>query len=386
MADLDTLAPNYRRAQQRWPDAPLLARSYEALVSCFAGNGHGMVELVKSFIECVCLTVMGELREPMPASTPTTTGLLVAALRPLGMRNTKGASKLDGVLHGFNKLADALSEMRNDNGPVAHGKDAFLDAVSADHARAYLHTGDAIVGVLLNAFEGKLPDMIATREPYEHFPHLNERIDRAVTVEARIDADAERPMVVFSVGAGGRGDAIELRVEPSRLLYGIDREAYVEVLRAADQALAALDEADAEAPETASPTAVGATSGAWITAGPVPEVVSTYDGPLAGLRPGLEAFLITEHLDWAVAIGDGRQLVDSLLATVEMNSGLDWKEREPLQARLKVSCKRVFVRFGLGPNEADAVTRRLVVWLRVQLPGGEVPVRASTGWRAANGQ
>jgi hypothetical protein len=170
MADLDALAPNYRRAQQRWPGAPTLAKCHEALRSCFDSNAHGIVEHVKSFIESVCLTIMGELREPMPSSTPSTTDLLVAALSPLGLRNSKGASKLDKVLSGFNRLADALTEMRNDNGPLAHGKDGFLDALTTDHARAFLHAGDAILGVLLNALEGKQPDLTVTREPYESFP------------------------------------------------------------------------------------------------------------------------------------------------------------------------------------------------------------------------
>ena len=64
MPDLDALAPNYRRAQQRWPDAPTPAKSHEALRSCFDTNAHGLVEHVKSFIESVCLTIMGELPEP----------------------------------------------------------------------------------------------------------------------------------------------------------------------------------------------------------------------------------------------------------------------------------------------------------------------------------
>ena len=98
----------------------------------------------------------------MPSAQPSTTDLLVAALDPLGLKNTRGATKLDKVLSGFNRLADAIGDMRNEAGPVAHGKDGFLDAIAADHARAFLHAGDAILGILLNAFEGKQPDLIAT--------------------------------------------------------------------------------------------------------------------------------------------------------------------------------------------------------------------------------
>lgn len=371
MADLDALAPNYRRAQQRWPDAPTLAKCHEALISCFAGNAHGMVEHVKSFIESVCLTIMGELREPMPSSTPSTTDLLVAALSPLGLRNTRGASKLDKVLSGFNRLADALTEMRNDEGPVAHGKDAFLDAVTTDHARAFLHTGDAILSVLLNAFEGKQPDLTVTREPYESFPHLNDRIDRAVDVKARIDEDGGRPMVVFSVATGPQGESVEIRVEPSRFLYGIDRSAYIEVLRTADLIAVEAEEAEEEdeeqaaAPEPVEPFGIGAVP----AVAPLTELVPVYGGPLEPLRAGLEAFLIAEGLDTAGAEEGGKQFIDSILATAEQNMGLDWRQREPLQARLKVACKRVLVQFGTASENAEVVAERLVAWMRVQVPG-----------------
>lgn len=370
MADLDALAPNYRRAQQRWPVAPTLEKCYEALNVCFAGNAHGMVEHVKSFIESVCLTIMSELHEPMPSSTPSTTALLVAALRPLGMQNTKGASKLDSVLSGFNKLADALTDMRNDNGPVAHGKDAFIDAVTADHARAFLYTGDAIIGVLLNAFEGKQPDLTVTREPYENFPHLNNRIDRAVSVEARIDEDGDSPMVVFSVATGPQGEAIEIRVEPSRLLYGIDRLAYIEVLRTADLAVAEVAQIEEEAQEQAAAAqpaeVVG--PGAIAVAAPLTDLVSIYGGLLEPLRAGVQGFLTAEGVDPAGVAEGGTKLVDSLLATAEQNMGLDWKQRGPLQARLKVASKRVLVQFGVTSEKAEDVAERFVGWLRVQAP------------------
>jgi hypothetical protein len=68
------------------------------------------------------------------------------------------------------------------------------------------------------------------------------------------------------------------------------------------------------------------------------------------------------------------------LATVEQNMGLDWKRREPLQARLKVTCKRVLVRFGSTPEKAEQVAERLVAWLRVQVPeaGPQTPAGSMT--------
>lgn len=234
MANLDALAPNYLRAVQRWPGASTLANGYEALATCFSDRSHGLVEHVKSFVESVCLTIMVEYGEPKPSNNPSTTELLVAALRALGLRNTRGTDQLDKVLSGFNKLSDALSDMRNVNGPVAHGKDGFLDAITVEHVRAFLHVGDAILGVLLNALEGKEPNLKETREPYETFQQLNERIDRTVKVNVQIDDEDEWPTIVLSVATGSHEEALDLRVEPSRLLYGVDRQAYIEVLNMVD--------------------------------------------------------------------------------------------------------------------------------------------------------
>lgn len=89
-AELDELAPSYRAATERWPQAPTLASHYQAVSESFSGSGHGLIETVKSFVECVCLTILGEYGEPMPSGTPSTSELLVASLRLLGLSNTRG--------------------------------------------------------------------------------------------------------------------------------------------------------------------------------------------------------------------------------------------------------------------------------------------------------
>jgi hypothetical protein len=376
MADLDALAPNYRRVRERWHDAPTLSRCHDALIKCFDGDAHGLVEHVKSFIEVACVTVLAEFGEPMPSSTPTTTELLVAALRPLGLQNARGASKLDKVLSGFNRLTDALSEMRNDHGAVAHGRDAFLDGVAADHARAFLHAGDAILSVLLNALEGTEPDLTATREPWERFPHLNERIDQAVGVEARIDEDGDRPVVVFAVATGPRNEAIEIRIEPSRLLYGIDRSAYIEILKTVGEARP--EAKDDEDRETADQGPIDTESTPAAASRPLTEVVPTYSGRLAALRPGLEGFLHAEGWRFELTPPGCMDLTDSLLATADQNIGLDWKQRAALQARLKVAFRRVLMQFGSDAERARGIAQRLVTWMRIQAPdAGEVQQRAT---------
>ena len=105
---------------------------------------------------------------------------------------------------------------------------------------------------------------------------------------------------------------------------------------------------------------------AVLEAGPVTTLAPTYSGILDAIRPDLEAFLVAEGVKPAEAGTGADQLVDSLLATAEQNMGLDWNFRDQLQARLKVACKRVLLRFGSTPEKADKVAKQMVVWLREQ--------------------
>lgn len=414
------MLPNYRRASERWPDASTLIEYYAAISAAAAGNNHGLVEHVKSFIECLCITILTEFGLPQP-SDPSTTELLVAALKPLGLQNTRGANKLDKVLSAFNKLSDALSDMRNETGPVAHGKDAFLDALCADHARVFLYTGDAIVGVLLNALEGKEPDFLVTREPYERFKHLCDRIDRSVRIKAEVEVEGEGSVLVVSLNLGGKEESVELRIEPSRLLYGLDRIAFVELLSDApvkapesDEVSEPKEEMEYEPPERDQepeflPPVPGeepeheppepdeemeieppARDGEPEFAPPVPEealeyeppktdeepeqdgvvrLPKEYDGPLVWLRPALEGFLATEGLS------PEREctLVNAVLASAEQNMGVDWQIRESLQASLRVAFRRALQRSGSDAEKAGVTAERLVTWFIIQAPstGGE---------------
>jgi hypothetical protein len=368
MTILDEIAPNYVRARDRWPEAPTLADHYEAVVSSYNGSSHGLVETVKSFTECVCLTILGEFGKPMPSSNPSTTELFVETLRVLGLENTRGASKFDRVLSAHNKLADALSDMRNENGPIAHGKDGFLDTLTSNHTRAFLLTGDTILCLLLSALEGKDPDLQFTREPYETFLRLHEQIDSSVTVESSVEDEEDLPVIVLTLRTPSLSEGLELRVEPSRLLYSIDRTAYIELLAASLPELLPLERVVKEPQLTVKP--LPATQDVWPTA----QFVPSYQGILSPLRGELQRYLDSLDLATTPSGTGSTQLVDSLLATAERNMGIDWMEREALQARMKVALRRVLIQFGIAREEAVSCAEHLVSWFRIQavgVPDGE---------------
>ncbi len=361
---LDTVAPHFRHAMEHWPDAPTLRNHYSAVSESWDGTRHGLVETVKSFVECVCLTILGEYGKPMPSSSPSTTEMLVEALRLLGLQNTREGGNLSRVLSAHNKLADALSDMRDENGPVAHGKDGFLDSLTANQLRTYLVTADTLLALLLAALEGTEPDLQFTREPYERFLHLHERIDASVSVEATVDYDSDTPAVVVNMSTGGLPDGVELRIEPSRLLYAIDRTAYIEILAAS-----AVQIAEEAAEAAAPPAAPIAQTEEVPETEPPSEIIATYTGRLLPLAAELRRYIGTLNLTTVPDPPSEGQFIDSLLATAEANMGTDWRERDALQARMKVALRRTLSQFGLPDDAARNGSEHLMVWFRIQTVG-----------------
>lgn len=359
MAAFDDLVPQFRKARDRWPDAPLLTSHYAAVVESYDGSGHDIIGSIKSFIECVCKTILGECGKAETSSTPTTTQLLGETLKSLGLQNSKGASKLDDVLSAHNKMADALSFMRNNHDPGAHGKDGFLDTLSTNENRAYLITADSILALLLAAYDGTEPDLRYTREPYERFARFHNRVDNAVSIDAFVDDDGDADTLVVTLRTPSLPDGIELRLEPSKLLYAVDRTAYVELLASAlstSQPASQADSADEVIADQQSFEVVKQT--------PVlAQMVTAYDGPLSTLKPMLVAFLGSLGGLEGVA-ATSTSLPDSLLAAAGQGMGLDWIERESLQAALKVSMRRTLTKFGVESERAESTAERHVGWFR----------------------
>ena len=232
MEPFDAFVPQFRRARERWQEAPTLATHYDSVVKSYEGNGYGIIASVKSFIECVCITVLGEFGKSSPSDAGTTL-LLGEALKTLGLDSGRGSSKLGKLLSAHNKMADALNEMRNEHDPVAHGKDGFLDALTTNECRAFLVTADTILALLLAAYEGTEPDLRFTREPYERFERFHDRVDHVTSIEADIDTDGDVETLIVRLSTATLPDGFEIRLEPSKLLYAVDREMYVQLLASA---------------------------------------------------------------------------------------------------------------------------------------------------------
>lgn len=356
MPELDTIAPNYLRATHFWPDAPLLAKSYDSLSACYASGSHGLVENTKAFIETVCRTVISEHGGEEPTTTPSTTDLLVSALKILGISNTKGASKLDKVLSNFNRLSDALTEARNESGPVAHGKDGFLDAIASEHERIFLLVGDVLVSVLLSALDGKQPDLRFTREPYETFEQYNRRIDQAASLVARIEDDDDLQVAVFSVRVGSSQEVIEVRAEVSRLLYGLDRHAYIEALQ--NTGTGATPSVDEVVEQVRVPPERDAEPGLPTPVLPSRTSLDLWSGEELARHIAATVDAIGERGVLSQTATEGT--IATLARVAKENMHLDWEKRPAVQAGMKIALRRTLVQEGFRLNEGDVIATGVV--------------------------
>lgn len=357
MEPFDAFVPQFRRARERWQEAPTLATHYDAVVKNYDSGAYGIIGSVKSFIECVCITVLGEFGKT-PPSDANITLLFGEALKSLGLESGRSAGKLGRLLSAHNKMTEALRDMRNEHDPVAHGKDGFLDTLTVNECRAFLVTADTILALILAAYDGTEPDLRFTREPYERFARFHDRVDNATSIDADVDTDGDIETLVVRLRTATLPEGFEIRLEPSKLLYAVDREMYVQLLASALGVPQPAPETAAAIPPEGMP--LRAATPMVTTA----DVVPTYDGALSTLKAPLQEFLQTlGGLETAAATA-GTNLRDSILATAERSMGLDWTSREPLQAAMKVALRRTLTKFGIEAARAEQTAERLVAWLK----------------------
>jgi hypothetical protein len=211
----------------------MLQQTFEALEQTLAEDNDASIDCAKAIVEVVCRIVIDELDSPInpvkPKATSPDFGEWVgSAVRVLKLGENQN-NKFLKLVSQHHKLTTALGDLRNDAGPVSHGRDGFLDRLSAHHRRSAVLSADAIVTFLHQAYLEAELDLVRTREPYERFDHLHQLIDAQVSLQASVD---EEGFLTVEIELPS-GDSLPLRLEASRLLYQLDRDAYVEALNAA---------------------------------------------------------------------------------------------------------------------------------------------------------
>lgn len=225
--------PGIREACSHWSDAPMLQQTFEALERSLSDNNDACIDCAKSIVEVVCRIVVDELDSPLspvkPKESSPDFGVWVSsAVRVLKLGENQNTKFLK-LVSQHHKLTAALGDLRNDSGPVSHGRDGFLDRLSVHHRRSAVLSADAIVTFLYQAYVEAELDLVRTREPYERFSDFNKLIDERIGLSAETDEDGFQYLHFVLPG----GDTFALQVDVSRLLFLLDREAYVDALNAA---------------------------------------------------------------------------------------------------------------------------------------------------------
>lgn len=228
--------PGIREVCSHWRDAPMLQQTFEALEQALDQNNDACIDCAKTIVEVVCRVIVESFHTPLVPlkpikETPTLSDWLSSAVRALKLGDIRD-DKFKKLVSSHHKLASALNDLRNQAGPASHGKDPYLERLAIHHRRSAVLSADAIVVFLHKAYLDAQLDPGNSREPWERFAETNTLIDAHVGLTVETD-DKGAPSLKFLLPGG---DVLPLSIEVSRLLYQLDREAYVEALNAARSA------------------------------------------------------------------------------------------------------------------------------------------------------
>lgn len=222
--------PGIREACAHWNDAPMLQHTFHALQVTLEMESDASIDAAKGIVECVCRVIIDELDDPVSPLKPSSDDVPITTWVAITTRVLKLGDirhrKFADLIKNHNGLAESLRVLRNDAGPLSHGKDGFIQVLSVYHRRTAILAADAIITFLHKAYLDAKLNPINSREPWERFESENALIDAHVGLAVDV-VDSETPILRFLLP---NGDELPFNVEISRLLYQLDREAYVEAL------------------------------------------------------------------------------------------------------------------------------------------------------------
>ncbi len=238
--------PGIREACLHWRNAPMLQQTFEALERTLEQDNDACIDCAKSIVEVFCHIIVDELDSPAQPvrpteATPSFSAWVSAAVRVLKLGENQNTKFLK-LVSQHHKLTTALGDLRNESGPVSHGRDGFLAKLSVHHRRSAVLSADALVTFLHQAYLEVQRDPVSSREPWERFEAFNQLIDATIGLELVTDDDGNPELRVLLP----RGEYLSLNIPVSRLLYRLDRDAYIEALNAARGVPAAIVEQNEE--------------------------------------------------------------------------------------------------------------------------------------------
>ena len=229
--------PAIRDCCAHWIDAEMLQQTFQALEKNFSEDNDACIDCAKAIVEVVCRVIIDELDNPIQPlkpkeENPAFGAWVSAAVRILKLGDNRNVA-FQKLVSQHHKLTESLGSLRNGAGPVSHGKEAFIERLSAYHRRAAVLSADAIVAFLHQAYLESDLNLAQTREPYERFEPFNVLIDAYAVVGTEITDQGDLSVTVHLPG----NEEITHTAPASRFLFQMDREAYIEALNAAKSAI-----------------------------------------------------------------------------------------------------------------------------------------------------
>lgn len=226
--------PAIRECCAHWPHAAMLRQTFEALEESFEKDNDACIDCAKSIVEVVCRVIIDELDDPAfsvkpKENNPSFGSWVSTAVRVLKLGDIRNTA-FQKLVSQHHKLTKTLDDLRDDAGPVSHGKEGFIERLSSYHRRAAVLSADAIVAFLHQAYIEAELNLERSREPYERFRTQNDLIDEWCGYHAaEINEDG---LLEVSVALPGDSAPITLEASPSQFLFHLDRPAYIEALNA----------------------------------------------------------------------------------------------------------------------------------------------------------
>jgi len=159
-------------------------------------------DLSKALIESTCKTILKDRGHELNKNIKIET-LVKETLNALE-EEAQFKKNLNKTINGLNAVVKGLSELRNDEGIVSHGKDGYAKSPDPIQAQLAARAADAIVNFLIKTHKKYPTNNPNKREHYDDYPEFNEYIDE-LTETVRI---------------------FNYEYQPSEVLFHVDQKAY----------------------------------------------------------------------------------------------------------------------------------------------------------------
>jgi hypothetical protein len=197
---------------------PHLKEIIEEVEMGLRNNSDKAFDGSKCLIECTCKTILAERGAAVEADIKLVS-LVKKTAEKLGINSELGED-FRNMLSGLTTTTQAVANIRNAYGPLAHGRDAAHERIGGYQRYMAAKMAEMVSVMLYQIHKGVPADLLYTREEYDESHNDNTLIDGAV----RIDVDPETNEVNF----------VDYGIfRPSEILYALDREAYKSALQTA---------------------------------------------------------------------------------------------------------------------------------------------------------